>query len=50
MLASVYLYPGSLPWETRLLAQFGEEYIDYQKKVPKDDSLEGKSMPWTDKK
>jgi len=49
-LASIYLYPGSLPGETRLSAQFGKEHVDYQKKGAQDDSLEGKSMPWTDKK
>jgi hypothetical protein len=39
-----------MPWETRLLAQFGEENVDYQKKGAQDDFREGKSMPWTDKK
>lgn len=29
----VYLYLGSLHWETRLVAQFGDEYREYQKHV-----------------
>jgi protein-S-isoprenylcysteine O-methyltransferase Ste14 len=32
---SAYLYLGSLHWEKRLMAQFGEEYRDYQKIVPR---------------
>ncbi len=32
-LASIYLYLGSLHWETRLVAQFGEEYREYQQRV-----------------
>ena len=39
LLVSVYLYLGSLHWETRLLAQFGKEYMDYQIKVPR-------MIPW----
>jgi protein-S-isoprenylcysteine O-methyltransferase Ste14 len=33
ILATVYLYLGSLHWESRLVAQFGDEYLEYQKKV-----------------
>jgi protein-S-isoprenylcysteine O-methyltransferase Ste14 len=34
-IASVYLFLGSLHWESRLLVQFGEEYIAYQNEVPR---------------
>jgi protein-S-isoprenylcysteine O-methyltransferase Ste14 len=33
LLATVYLFLGSLHWETRLVAQFGDEYREYQKQV-----------------
>jgi protein-S-isoprenylcysteine O-methyltransferase Ste14 len=33
LLATVYLYLGSLHWESRLVAQFGDEYLEYQKRV-----------------
>ncbi|WP_406657308.1 isoprenylcysteine carboxylmethyltransferase family protein [Methanolobus sp. ZRKC2] len=33
ILASIYLYLGSLHWETRLVAQFGDEYREYKKRV-----------------
>ena len=33
LLASIYLYLGSLHWETRLVAQFGDEYRKYQQRV-----------------
>ncbi len=33
ILASVYLCIGSLHWESRLVAQFGDEYRDYQRRV-----------------
>lgn len=33
LLTTVYLFLGSLHWETRLVAQFGDEYREYQKKV-----------------
>lgn len=33
LLTTVYLYLGSLHWESRLVAQFGDEYRQYQKKV-----------------
>lgn len=33
LLASVYLFLGSLHWESRLIHQFGEEYIAYQADV-----------------
>lgn len=33
ILATIYLYLGSLHWETRLVAQFGDEYREYQKRV-----------------
>lgn len=36
---TVYLYLGSLHWERRLLAQFGDEYRSYQKRVPR-------AVPW----
>lgn len=39
ILTSVYLYLGSLHWESRLLAQFGKEYEDYRKRVPR-------MIPW----
>jgi protein-S-isoprenylcysteine O-methyltransferase Ste14 len=29
----IYLYLGSLHWERRLVAQFGDEYKEYQKRV-----------------
>jgi protein-S-isoprenylcysteine O-methyltransferase Ste14 len=32
-MVTVYLYLGSLHWERRLLAQFGEEYREYQRVV-----------------
>jgi len=33
ILTTIYLYLGSLHWERRLVAQFGEEYREYQKRV-----------------
>lgn len=33
ILATIYLYLGSLHWEARLIAQFGDEYREYQKHV-----------------
>lgn len=30
---AIYLYLGSLHWERRLVAQFGDEYLEYQKGV-----------------
>lgn len=33
LLTTVYLFLGSLHWETRLIAQFGDEYREYQKRV-----------------
>jgi len=33
LLTTIYLYLGSLHWETRLVAQFGDEYREYQKQV-----------------
>jgi len=33
ILNSIYLYLGSLHWESRLVAQFGDEYKEYQKRV-----------------
>jgi len=33
LLTTIYLYLGSLHWEKRLVAQFGDEYLKYQKKV-----------------
>ena len=35
LLASIYLVLGSLHWESRLIRQFGEEYIAYRKEVPR---------------
>jgi len=32
-LTTIYLFLGSLHWETRLVAQFGDEYREYQKRV-----------------
>lgn len=34
-IASIYLILGSLHWERRLSAQFKDEYLDYQKRVPR---------------
>jgi protein-S-isoprenylcysteine O-methyltransferase Ste14 len=34
-MTSVYLFLGSLHWERRLRYQFGKEYEDYQKEVPR---------------
>jgi len=36
---TVYLYLGSLHWERRLLAQFGDEYRTYKRRVPR-------MVPW----
>ncbi|MBN1322795.1 MAG: isoprenylcysteine carboxylmethyltransferase family protein [Methanotrichaceae archaeon] len=33
--ASVYVYLGSLHWEGRLIAQFGQAYLDYMDEVPR---------------
>ena len=33
ILATIYLYLGSLHWESRLVTQFGDEYREYQKQV-----------------
>lgn len=33
ILTTIYLYLGSLHWETRLVAQFGDEYREYRKRV-----------------
>jgi methanethiol S-methyltransferase len=33
LLTTVYLFLGSLHWETRLVAQFGDEYREYRKRV-----------------
>jgi methanethiol S-methyltransferase len=33
ILTSIYMYMGSLHWERRLVAQFGNEYSKYQKQV-----------------
>jgi len=33
ILTTIYLVMGSLHWESRLVAQFGDEYREYQKKV-----------------
>jgi protein-S-isoprenylcysteine O-methyltransferase Ste14 len=35
LLASIYLFLGSLHWESRLIHQFGEVYIAYRKEVPR---------------
>ena len=35
VMTSVYLFLGSLHWESRLRYQFGKEYEDYQKEVPR---------------
>ncbi|MDD1750031.1 MAG: isoprenylcysteine carboxylmethyltransferase family protein [Methanothrix sp.] len=35
LIASVYLFMGSLHWESRLLKQFGEEYTAYINEVPR---------------
>lgn len=39
LLTSLYLFLGSLHWETRLLSQFGAEYKLYQSRVPR-------ILPW----
>lgn len=33
ILTTIYFYLGSLHWETRLVAQFDDEYREYQKRV-----------------
>ncbi|MBN2487771.1 MAG: isoprenylcysteine carboxylmethyltransferase family protein [Methanosarcinaceae archaeon] len=33
LLITIYLYMGSLHWETRLVSQFGDEYREYQRRV-----------------
>jgi protein-S-isoprenylcysteine O-methyltransferase Ste14 len=33
LLTTMYLFIGSLHWETRLVAQFGDEYREYRKRV-----------------
>jgi protein-S-isoprenylcysteine O-methyltransferase Ste14 len=33
LIASIYLFLGSLHWESRLLLQFGKDYVAYQKEV-----------------
>ena len=33
LLTTIYLFLGSLHWETRLVAQFGNEYREYKKRV-----------------
>lgn len=43
LIASIYLFLGSLHWESRLLAQFGEEYAAYKNEVPR-------IIPWGNKK
>ena len=35
LIASVYLFLGSLHWESRLLIQFGEDYTAYKNEVPR---------------
>jgi methanethiol S-methyltransferase len=35
LIATVYLFLGSLHWESRLLIQFGEDYVAYQNEVPR---------------
>ncbi|MBS1193422.1 MAG: hypothetical protein H6R31_356 [Methanomicrobia archaeon] len=35
LLATVYLFLGSMHWESRLAHQFGEEYAAYKKEVPR---------------
>ncbi len=39
VVVTIYLYLGSLHWEKRLLAQFGDEYRSYQSRVPR-------MVPW----
>ncbi|MCJ7443083.1 MAG: isoprenylcysteine carboxylmethyltransferase family protein [Methanotrichaceae archaeon] len=45
LLASIYLYLGSLHWERRLLAQFRNEYKNYQIKVPRMIPWKGRGCP-----
>jgi len=33
ILTAIYLYLGSLHWERRLVSQFGDEYLEYQRQV-----------------
>lgn len=35
LLTTIYLVMGSMHWESRLVAQFGDEYREYQKEVHK---------------
>jgi protein-S-isoprenylcysteine O-methyltransferase Ste14 len=44
-MVTIYLYLGSLHWEKRLLAQFGDEYRDYQRRVPRMVPWRGRSCP-----
>jgi protein-S-isoprenylcysteine O-methyltransferase Ste14 len=39
VMITIYLYLGSLHWEKRLLIQFGDEYREYQRRVPR-------MVPW----
>ncbi len=45
VMVTVYLYLGSLHWEKRLLAQFGDEYREYQIKVPRMIPLRERNCP-----
>ncbi|HII06835.1 MAG TPA: isoprenylcysteine carboxylmethyltransferase family protein [Methanotrichaceae archaeon] len=45
VMATVYLYLGSLHWEKRLLAQFGDEFREYQIRVPRMIPKRGRSCP-----
>jgi protein-S-isoprenylcysteine O-methyltransferase Ste14 len=42
IIASVYLFMGSMHWESRLIAQFGEAYKRYQQEVPRMIPLKGR--------
>jgi protein-S-isoprenylcysteine O-methyltransferase Ste14 len=33
LLTTIYLYLGSRHWESRLVAQFGDEYLEYRQRV-----------------
>jgi protein-S-isoprenylcysteine O-methyltransferase Ste14 len=41
LLTTVYLVMGSMHWESRLVAQFGDEYREYQKRVHRIIPLKG---------
>ncbi len=43
-IATIYLFLGSYHWESRLLVQFGEDYVAYRNEVPR--MIPQKSKKW----